>query len=93
MNMFDDPIILEDNTQRINVLNKGYVRLVDTMGSDLSVVNAARVSFDKDSKELNKKDEQLIKYLWEHGHSSPFRHAFLTYEVYAPLLVARQWLN
>ena len=47
----------------INVLDKGYVRLVDTMGSDLTVVNAARASFAKESKELDEKDERLIAYL------------------------------
>lgn len=75
----------------INVLDKGYVRLVDTMGSDLTVVNAARASFAKESKELDEKDERLIAYLAKHDHTSPFRHAMLQFEVYAPLMVARQW--
>lgn len=75
----------------IKVLNKGYVRLVDVMGSDLSVVNSARVSFNKASKELDHKDQQLIRYLATHGHTSPFRHAMVQLEVYAPLMVARQW--
>jgi thymidylate synthase (FAD) len=76
---------------KIKVLDHGYVRLVDVMGSDLSVVNAARVSYDKESKELTEKDQKLIKFLAEHDHTSPFRHATLQFEVYAPLLVARQW--
>jgi thymidylate synthase (FAD) len=75
----------------INVLDKGYVRLVDTLGSDLSVVNAARVSYDKESKEFGLKDEKLIDFLIREGHTSPLRHAALTFEVYAPLMVARQW--
>ncbi|MEK0325299.1 MAG: FAD-dependent thymidylate synthase [Nitrosopumilus sp.] len=75
----------------VKVLDKGYVRLVDHMGSDLSVVNAARVSFAKESSEMKGKDEKLIKYLAEHNHMSPFRHAFITLEVKAPLLTARQW--
>lgn len=75
----------------VSVLDKGYVRLVDHMGSDLSVVNAARVSFNKESTEMKGKDEKLIKFLAEHGHMSPFRHAFVTLEVKAPLLTARQW--
>ena len=74
-----------------SVLDKGYVRLVDHMGSDLSVVNAARVSFAKESKAMKGKDEKLIKYLAEHNHMSPFRHAFVTLEVKAPLITARQW--
>lgn len=76
---------------KINVLDKGYVRLVDTLGNDLSVVNAARVSYDKEVEEFGPKDEKLIKFLIREGHTSPFRHAALTFEVYAPLFVARQW--
>ena len=75
----------------INVLDKGYIRLVDKLGTDLSVANAARVSYDKESYEISEKDSKLIKFLWDEGHTSPFRHAALTFEVYAPLLVARQW--
>lgn len=80
----------------IQVLDKGYVRIVDTLGNDLSVANAARVSYDKESKlrddgSLTIADQKLIKFLWEEGHTSPFRHAAVTFEVYAPLMVARQW--
>ncbi|MBX5476783.1 MAG: FAD-dependent thymidylate synthase [Clostridia bacterium] len=83
----------------IRVLDRGYVRLVDHMGSDLSVVNAARASFQKESDwdlspdgpRLRDKDARLIWFLAEHGHTSPFRHAFVTLEVKAPLMVARQW--
>ena len=75
----------------IDVLDKGYVRLVDSLGDDLSVVNAARVSYDKESKELDNRDKKLIKFLWEENHTSPFRHAAITFEIYAPLFVARQW--
>jgi thymidylate synthase (FAD) len=73
------------------VLDKGYVRLVNHMGSDLTVVNAARVSYAKESKELSDRDVKLIKFLAREGHTSPFRHVMLQYEVYAPLMVARQW--
>jgi thymidylate synthase (FAD) len=73
------------------VLNEGYVRLVDVMGSDLTPVNAARVSYDKESSEFSDKDERLLKFLAREGHTSPFRHAMLQFEVYAPLMVARQW--
>jgi thymidylate synthase (FAD) len=73
------------------VLDKGYVRLVNHMGSDLTVVNAARVSYAKESKELSERDIMLIKYLSREGHTSPFRHTILQYEIYAPLMVARQW--
>ncbi|WP_420799732.1 FAD-dependent thymidylate synthase [Paenibacillus mesophilus] len=75
----------------LNVLDKGYVRLVNHMGSDLTVVNAARVSYAKESKELSDKDIKLIKFLAREGHTSPFRHVMLQFEIYAPLMVARQW--
>lgn len=76
---------------KIDVLNQGYVRLVDHMGSDLTVANSARVSYDKQVNELSFKDENLIHYLANHGHTSPFRHPMLQFEVYAPLMIARQW--
>lgn len=74
----------------INVLGNGYVRLVDHMGSDLSVVNAARASFAKESKDFSTQDARLIDYLARENHMSPFRHAFMTFEFKAPLMVARQ---
>ena len=76
---------------QIDVLDKGYVRLVDKMGDDLSIVNAARVSYDKESSEFAERDQKLVDFLVREGHTSPFRHAALTFEVYAPLFVARQW--
>jgi thymidylate synthase (FAD) len=76
--------------EKVDVLDKGYVRLVDVMGSDLTVVNAARVSYDKESHELDSKDERLIKFLARENHTSPFRHAMLQFEIYSPLMVCRQ---
>lgn len=75
----------------IPVLNKGYVRLLDKMGGDISVVNAARVSYDKRVEELSDNDYKLLRYLIDHNHTSPLRHASISLEVYAPLMVARQW--
>lgn len=75
----------------IKVLDKGYVRLVDTMGNDLSVVNSARVSYNKSKDEMSQGDLKLIDFLAREDHTSPFRHATLQFEVYAPLMVARQW--
>ena len=66
------------------------VNLIDVMGTDLSVVNAARVSFAKVSNELSDKDEKLIKYLAKHNHWSPFGHASLQFRIKAPIFVARQ---
>jgi len=61
------------------------------MGDDLSVVNAARVSYDKESSEFSDKDKSLLNFLLREQHTSPLRHAALTFEVYMPLIVARQW--
>lgn len=74
----------------VQVFN-GYVKLHDVMGSDLTVANAARVSYNKKKEVLDEKDRRLIQFLAEHGHTSPFRHATLQFEVYAPLMIARQW--
>ena len=69
---------------------KMRVTLVDSMGDDLSVVNAARVSFDKEHITIDSRDEKLIKYLAEHNHWSPFGHASLQFRIKAPIFVARQ---
>ena len=67
------------------------VTLVDRMGTDLSVVNAARVSYAKSKNAFDVvKDEKLIKYLAEHEHWSPFAHASLQFRIKAPVFVARQ---
>ena len=76
---------------KLNVLCKGYVRLIDYYGNDLMVVNNARASFDKESEELTNRDKRLIAYLASENHMSPFRAPRLTYEIYAPLMIARQW--
>src|SRR5690606_33569342 len=76
---------------KINVLNDGYIRLRDVMGDDRTVANAARVSFDKRTEELDEKHERLIAFLAREGHDSPFRHAVMQFEVYAPMMVTRQW--
>jgi thymidylate synthase (FAD) len=66
------------------------VDLIDSMGTDLTVVNAARVSFDKTSSTLDDKDIKLIKYLAKHNHWSPFSHCFVQFRVKAPIFIARQ---
>jgi thymidylate synthase (FAD) len=75
----------------IKVLDKGYVRLVTTMGQDVSVVNAARVSFNKSTTVITERDKKLLRFLLRNDHLSPFRHAAIAFEVKAPLMVARQW--
>lgn len=66
------------------------VTYIDHMGSDLTVVNAARVSFNKESENIDDKDIKLIKYLAKHKHWSPFSHCFIQFRIEAPLFVARQ---
>src|SRR5689334_1342275 len=75
----------------IQVLDHGFVELVDAMGSDLTVVNSARVSFGKRKKSLSEADAKLIRYLAEHKHWSPFRHVQLQFHCKVPEFVARQW--
>lgn len=77
----------------IPVLDRGFVQLVDHMGSDLSVVNAARVSFGKRKETFEEGDEKLVRYLASHEHTSPFRHTALTFHVKAPIFVFRQWMK
>ena len=66
------------------------VEYIDHMGDDLSVVNAARVSFGKYKDLFDSSDAKLIFYLAKHNHKSPFNHAFATFHVKAPIFVARQ---
>jgi thymidylate synthase (FAD) len=66
------------------------VEYVDHMGSDLSVVNSARVSFDKEVDCVEAKDEKLIKYLADHKHMTPFRHNQIQIRCHAPIFIARQ---
>ena len=66
------------------------VEYVDKMGSDLSVVNAARVSYAKTKEVFDLKDEKLIKFLAQHNHWSPFGHASIQFRIKAPVFVARQ---
>lgn len=75
----------------MRILDKGYVNLINTLGSDIDVVNSARVSFDKSISSLSDSDEKLIEYLIKNKHDSVLRHCAMTFEVYAPLFVARQW--
>lgn len=64
--------------------------LVDHMGTDLTTVNAARVSYGAESKEMTERDERLVDFLAEHGHVTPFRHAQVTLRCRAPIFLARQ---
>jgi thymidylate synthase (FAD) len=69
----------------------GSVELINSMGDDLMVVNAARVSFNKESKEFKSGDAKLIKYLADHDHISPFFHPQIQFRIKMPIFVAREW--
>lgn len=83
------PVITMD---KVEVLNGGFVRLVDSMGGDLSIARAARVSYNADWQVGEEKsDEKLIHYLYRNKHTSPFEAVTFTFEVKAPIFVLRQW--
>ena len=73
------------------VLDKGFIETLDYMGNDLTVANAARVSFGKRKKKYDKSDERLVRYLAKHKHFSPFRHLMVQFHIKAPEFVMRQW--
>jgi thymidylate synthase (FAD) len=75
---------------KVNVLDKGFVQYVSHMGDDLTVVNAARVSFNKESEEFGDRDEKLIRYLAKHKHWTPFAHPQITLRIKAPIFVRTQ---
>ena len=72
---------------KISVLDLGHVEYVSHMGNDLTVANAARVSFNKESDEFVEKDEKLISYLAKHNHWTPFAHPQITLRIKAPIFV------
>lgn len=78
--------------QEIRVLDKGFVRLVDYMGGDERVVQAARVSYGEGTKSY-RQDRGLIHYLMKNQHTSPFEQVQLTFHVKLPVMVARQWVR
>ncbi len=70
---------------------QGWIGLVDQMGTETTVVNAARVSFGKLKKEMDQRDAVLVKYLIENHHTSPLEHVVFTFLVHCPLFVRSQW--
>jgi thymidylate synthase (FAD) len=77
----------------LNSQTSGFVELVDVLGDSLTPVNAARVSFAKESSALSDKDKKLIKYLIKENHTSPFEHNVITLKFKVPLFVARQHMR
>lgn len=88
MNKFD----ITQYFKSIHVLDKGKIELIDGMALDpkLKIVNAARVSFNKEVSELSEKDIKLISYLLEHEHFSTFRHSYYSFRIKAPLFIFKQ---
>jgi thymidylate synthase (FAD) len=83
--------VIQENT--IRVLDHGFVRLDDAMATDLSVVNAARVSFARRKEEMDETDEGLIRFLMRDRHGTPFEHNSFRFHVRAPIFVAREWFR
>lgn len=81
--------------EAVPLLDHGFVRLVDSMGSDTSIARAARVSYDAAWRagEDEGSDAKLIRYLWKHAHTTPFESVVFTFEVKAPIFVLRQWMR
>jgi thymidylate synthase (FAD) len=77
----------------IPVLDHGFVRLDAAMASDLSVVNAARVSFARHKEAMDESDEGLIRFLMREQHATPFEHSVFRFHVRAPIFVVREWVR
>ena len=78
--------------EAIPVLDHGFIRVIDYMGDDTSIVQAARVSYGKGTKKVNT-DAGLIKYLMRHWHSTPFEMCEIKYHIKLPIFIARQWIR
>ena len=76
----------------IPILDHGFVRVLDYMGDDSSIVQSARVSYGKGTKKVST-DEGLIRYLMRHWHSTPFEMCEIKYHVKLPIFIARQWIR
>ena len=75
----------------IPLLDHGYIGLLDHMGTDIDIVNAARISFQRESEGFDERDRKLLRYLWTHRHTSPFEMVEFKFVVKCPIFVARQW--
>lgn len=86
---------LEQENKKLDPLRDSIssAELIRVSGSDIDIVNAARVSYGKVSKDLSDRDKFLIKYLMDHEHTSPFEHNQLSFRIKCPIFVARQWFR
>ena len=78
--------------EALPILDHGFIRVIDYMGDDTSIVQSARVSYGKGTKKVST-DEGLIKYLMRHWHSTPFEMCEIKYHVKLPIFIARQWIR
>lgn len=84
---FESPNVID----AIPILDHGYIALLDHMGTDIDVINAARISFNRESNSLDERDRKLLKYLWDNRHTSPFEMVEFKFLIKCPLFVVRQW--
>jgi thymidylate synthase (FAD) len=89
--MGSEPVLYPEDTL-INVLDKGFIRLVEYLGSDESVVRSARVSYGQGTKS-KRDDKALIRYLMHNQHSSPFEFVEFVFHIKTPIFIARQWMR
>ena len=78
--------------KKFKVLDKGFIRIIDYMGDDSSIVQSARVSYGKGTKKINQ-DKSLINYLLSHRHSTPFEMNEIKFHIKLPIFIARQWIR
>ncbi len=76
---------------KTEILDKGFIEVIDKLGSDLTVVNSARVSFGKRKEKFDDSDRKLVRFLSKNKHWSPFRHMMVQFHIKAPEFVMRQW--
>ena len=88
-----DPIRQGDKRDELLVFDHGFVRLDDCMADDLSVVNAARVSFAVRKETMDERDEGLIRFLMRNSHGTPYEHNSFRFHIRAPIFVAREWFR
>ena len=88
-------IEIEKSCPKTDPLEDGIssVELIRVSGSDLDIVNAARVSYGKVSKTISERDGKLIQFLMDHEHTSPFEHNQISFRIKAPIYIVRQWMR
>jgi len=86
------PALEEILFEAVPVLDHGFVRVIDYMGDDAAVVQAARVSYGRGTRKVSE-DRGLIRYLMRHRHTTPFEMCEIKYHVKLPIFVARQWIR